>query len=329
MRILFIGNSRIGDFVLASGLPAYLLDRYPEARLTIVCGRSCVPLTKGMPRVERVLVLEKKRHHRHWLDLWRETVGIRWDMVVDLRDTVVSRLLRAGSVHRLKRAAGRIHRVEEIGRVLGLDPPPSPRLWLGPEERAAAAALVPDGPPVLAVGPGATHPTKQWPPERFAEAVVRLTAPDGPLPGARVAALGAPDEREAAMPLLRAVPEERRLDLMDGVPILTAAAVIERAALYLGNDNGQMHVAAAVGAPTLGLFGPTPAYHYRPWGPTGAFVQTDIPYEELAAAHDEAYHARRGLMESLPVDKVCDAAAALLERLGGADEPAADARSGR
>lgn len=312
MRILFIGNSRIGDFILASGLMDHLLAGHPDARLTVVCGRICAPLLAETPRVDRVIVLEKRRFHRHWLDLWRQVAGTRWDLVVDLRDTAVSRLLRAGAVRRVGRSGGGLHRVEENGLVLGLDPPPDPRLWLGPAQREAARRLVPDGPPVLALGPGSTHPSKQWPPERFAELAVRLTAPDGPLPGARVAALGAPAEREAAAPLLAAVPPERRLDLMDRVPILEAAAVIERCALYVGNDNGQMHLAAATGTPTLGLFGPTPARHYRPWGPRAGFVQTDVPYERLAERLRADEASMGSLMASLPVSKVHDAAADLL-----------------
>jgi lipopolysaccharide export system permease protein len=315
VRILFIGNSRIGDFILASGLIAHLLDRHPEARLTVVCGRICVPLLKETPRVERAIVLTKRSFHRHWLDLWKEVVGTRWDLVVDLRDTAVSRLLRAGAVRRLRRSGDRGHRVEEVGRVLALDPPPAPRLWLGERQRGAARDLVPDGPPVLAIGPGSTHRHKQWAPERFAELALRLTGPNGPLPGARVAALGSPDERPAAEPLLAAIPPGRRLDLMDKVPILEAAAVIERAALYVGNDNGQMHLAAATGTPTLGLFGPTPAHHYRPWGANAGFVQADEPYETLAARLKAEGEGTRSLMDGLSVDAVEAAATSLLARL--------------
>lgn len=317
LRILFIGNSRIGDFVLASGLLSHLVETHPDARLSVVCGPSCVPLLAEVPGVEEVIALRKRRHHRHWFDLWRRVVGTRWDLVVDLRNSAVSRLVRAGEVRRLRRAGRPSHRVEEIAGVLDLDPPPSPRIWLGPDQRAFAERLLPDGPPVLAIGPGATHPPKQWPAERFAELATILTGPAGILPGARVAVLGAPDEREAARPVLAAIPPERRLDLMDGVPILEAAAVIERCTLYVGNDNGQMHVSAAVGTPTLGLFGPTPAFHYRPWGARCAFVQTDRPFEDLSAVHETAHRARENLMESLPVAKVAEAARILLAPMGG------------
>ncbi len=72
-----------------------------------------------------------------------------------------------------------------------LDPPPSPRLWTAPRHERAAGTLIPPGAPVLAIGPAANWRGKQWRAERFAELAQRLTAADGPLPGARVAVLAA------------------------------------------------------------------------------------------------------------------------------------------
>ncbi|MDP9195974.1 MAG: glycosyltransferase family 9 protein [Pseudomonadota bacterium] len=302
MRILFISNSRIGDFILTTGLLDHLLETYPQAAITVVCGAICVPLLAEVPRIERVIVLRKKSFSRHWIGLWRQVIGTRWDLVIDLRNTAVSRLLRARQVRRLRRLPGSLHRVEEINQVFGLPGSAMPRLWLGPKQRDFAARLIPDGPPVIAFGPGSTHRHKQWPAERFAELALRLTASDGPFPGARVAVMGVPVERDAALPLLQAIPG--CLDLIDSVPILEAAAVLERCALYIGNDNGQMHLAAATGIPVLGLFGPTPAQVYRPWGKRAAFVQSDQSCEELAPLFDEAVRTGTCLMTGLSVDKV-------------------------
>ena len=68
---------------------------------------------------------------------------------------------------------------------------------------------MPPGPPVLAIGPAANWRGKQWRAERFAELARRLTAADGPLPGARVAVLAAAHERAQAEPLLAAIPPRR------------------------------------------------------------------------------------------------------------------------
>jgi heptosyltransferase-3 len=313
MRILFIGNTRIGDFILASGLIDHLLTTYPDSRLTIVCGAGCVALTRNIPRVDKVIVMRKRKYNRHWFDLWRDVVRTRWDLVVDLRNSGVSFAILSRETTRLQRSR-QIHKVVEAGATLGLSPPPDPRLWIGDDDRASARRLVPEGSPYIVFGPGATLAHKTWPAERFAQLALRLTAPDGLLPGARVVLLGSPDERPAAEPTLRALPEERRVDLMDKADLLQAAAVIERAALYIGNDNGQMHLAAATGAPTLGLFGSTPAQLYGPWGKNCALVTTDESYESLAPLIQGTYTSNATLMDSLSVEKVAQAARDLLGR---------------
>ncbi len=63
----------------------------------------------------------------------------------------------------------REHRVRQLGRLFGLDPPPAPRLWTAPHHDRRAWGLIPSGGPVLAIGPAANWRGKQWRSERFAE----------------------------------------------------------------------------------------------------------------------------------------------------------------
>jgi heptosyltransferase-3 len=208
--------------------------------------------------------------------------------------------------------------VVQLARLFALDPPPAPRLWLGPEHVERAAALVPPGGPVLAIGPAANWRGKEWRAERFAALAHDLTGPGGPLANARVAVLAAAHERTQAQPVLDALPPARRIDLVGRVDLLTAAAVLRRAALFVGNDTGLMHIAAAVGAPTLGLFGPSLASHYGSCGPRAAVASTAIPAEENFRRGFD--HRTTGtLMDSLSVETAAAAARRLLERVA---EPA-------
>ena len=86
------------------------------------------------------------------------------------------------------------------------------------------------------------------------------------VPNAVAVVLGGPgpSERAMAAPLLAALPEA--VDLVGAVSLPEAAAVLQLAALFIGNDSGLMHLSAAAGAPTIGLFGPTDAATYRPAG---------------------------------------------------------------
>jgi ADP-heptose:LPS heptosyltransferase len=310
MDILFITATRIGDAVLSTGLLSYLIQRHPLARLTIAAGPLAAPLFAWVPGLERIVVVNKRRFGLHWLALYAAVAPRRWDMVVDLRRSVLPWLLRSGARKMMGKRDPQQHRVRQLGRLFGLDPPPSPRLWTAPHHDRAAAALIPAGGPVLAIGPAANWRGKEWRANRFAELAQRLTAAGGMLPGARVAVLAAGHERPQAEPLLTALPEDRRIDLVGKLDLPSVAAVLRRCSMFIGNDTGLMHIAAASGTPTLGLFGPSPAEQYAPWGPRAAYVRSAQPAATMFGPGFD--HRTTGtLMDGLTVDAVEAAARGL------------------
>jgi ADP-heptose:LPS heptosyltransferase len=317
MKILFVTATRIGDAVLSTGVLGHLLDRYPGARLTIAAGPAAAPLFEAVPGLERLIVVAKRRWSLHWAALYREVARTRWDLVIDLRGSALAYLLRAGQRHVMGKGAAGEHRVRQLARLFALDPPASPRLWTASRHEQEAAALVPPGGPVVVVGPAANWRGKQWRAERFAELALRLTAPSGPLPGARIAVLAAAHERPQAAPVLAALPTIWRIDLVGRTDLLTAAAVLRRAALFVGNDTGVMHIAAASGTPTLGLFGPSRPEQYAPWGPRTAIATTAFSYGELVGTPGYDHRTTDTLMDSLTVDAAEAAALRLWARVTG------------
>ena len=317
MHILFVSATRIGDAVLSTGLLSYLVERYPDARFTVGAGPVAAPLFEGVPRLERIIVIDKRRYGLHWLGLYAQVAGRSWDLVVDVRGSALAYLLLARKRRVRGKGARDEPRVIQLGRLFGLDPPPSPRLWTLPRHEDAAARLVPTGGPVLAIGPAANWRAKTWRAERFAELAQRLTAPVGVLSGARVAVLAAKHEGSQAAPVLAAVAPERRIDLVGRTDLLTVAAVLKRCALFVGNDTGLMHVAAAAGVPTVGLFGPSPTAHYAPWGPRTAVAQTERPWFSLTSAPDFDHRTADTLMDGLSVDAAEAAVRGLWHRLAG------------
>jgi ADP-heptose:LPS heptosyltransferase len=95
-------------------------------------------------------------------------------------------------------------------------------------------------------------------------------------------------EQALAEPLLAALPGA--IDLCGRLSLAEAAACLAHAALFVGNDSGLMHLAAAAGTPTLGLFGPTPSAEYAPAGRCTAIAVArgprieDLPTEDAIAA---------------------------------------------
>ena len=199
MRLLFITSTRVGDAVLSTGILDACIRRYPELTVTIACGAPAAPLFAAVPNLEELIVLEKRGYARHWLTLWARCVGRYWDMLIDLRGAPITLLLAAKRRRRIGWPDNSVHRVVRLAQVVGLeDDPPAPHLWISNAERRAPARFLPEGPPVLAVGPTANWIGKTWRPQYFAELVGRLTGPRGILPGARVAVCGHGRERQTA-----------------------------------------------------------------------------------------------------------------------------------
>ena len=311
--ILFITATRIGDAIMNMGVLDHLITAHPDARITVGCGPLAAPLFRAIPEVERVIVMKKQKGGGHWLKLWRESVGHRWDMVVDLRGSLTSWFLWAGQrfVKRPNPRAGVRHRVEEAAEVLRLGAAPGTRLWIVAAGEARAAAELPQGQTVLALSPAASAVFKEWAPERFSELALRLTAEDGLLPGAAIAIFGGPGDEARAQAVKAGLEARTVIDLTGQLDLVEAAACLKRAALFVGNDSGLMHMAAAAGTPTLGLFGPTDERLYAPWGEKARIVRAGDRFDERER-RALADTSRESLMGALQVDAVERAAAELM-----------------
>ena len=184
--------------------------------------------------------------------------------------------------------SGGVHASQWLARpleALGLDPPGDLEPILPtPAESTAAAELLarlPEG--FLAIHPGSGSPRKNWPAERFA-AILDSRAQQRPW-----LLVEGPGDATAAAPLA----QRPGAVLTRGLGVRALGAVLARAGLFMGHDSGVSHLAAAWGAPTLALFGPTdPAV----WAPVGRRVRVVL--------------APEGRMDALPVDAVMAAAGA-------------------
>ena len=314
MKILFITSTRVGDAILSTGLLDHLIAENPGAEITVACGPAAASLFATVPGLERIIVLEKMVFSLHWLRLWALCIGRYWDHVIDLRRSPMFYVLAARRRSQLGRGKPGMHRIRQVAEVLGMgNNPPAPRLWLTPELEQKARDLIPDGTPVLAIGPTANWRAKTWRSEHFDELIGRLTGPKGILPGGRVAIFGRDDERPTVLRLIQSIPEQQRVDLVGHLDLIEAYACLSRCQLYIGNDSGLMHLAAASGIPTLGLFGPTQKELYAPWGDHCQVVSTKIPFKDIFPK-DFDHVASDSLMDSLSVDDVEAAARQLWDK---------------
>ncbi|MGZ9100012.1 MAG: glycosyltransferase family 9 protein [Brevundimonas sp.] len=315
-KVLFVTSNRIGDCVISSGVIREIARQLPGARITVACGRPPAPLFRSAPGVERVIILDKKPLGGHWFDLWRQVVGARWDLVIDIRGSALAWLIpvKRRVVYNRGWETGE-RKVEMVSRPLGASTPLDPEMFIDDQARAEAAAVIapqlaggPGPGPVIALAPIANQPGKSWPADRWGQLVEMLKA-EPRFDGWRFMLVGGPGDQPPAAPALAAA-GDRAIDFVGKGDILASAAAIDGAALFVGNDSGLMHVAAAAGRPTLGLFGPTEWWLYGPWGPTAR-----------TAASNETRGAFAPI-EALTTQRVFEAVIDLHDAFIGAGAPA-------
>jgi Glycosyltransferase family 9 (heptosyltransferase) len=169
---------------------------------------------------------------------------------------------------------------------LGLDPSLSPpRCTASPDEERLAASWRERLPPrFFALHPGSGSPKKNWPAERFLTLVDRVRPPEPWL------AVSGPADVDVVEPFRR----RTGCLLVEGLPVRTLGALLGAAAVYVGNDSGVTHLAAAWHTPTVALYGPTDA---RVWSPEGSRVRTiQSPTPEMSGINvDEVARAVEAL----------------------------------
>jgi ADP-heptose:LPS heptosyltransferase len=272
-------------------------------------------LFRAEPGLEALHIITQRKGGGHWFDLYGalRKQG-RFDLAVDIRGSLTTFFLPVKKRFVFRKRAG-LHKLDEFAAMFGKDVAIAPKLYLDEKAHSDAAALVPeDGRRLLVMGLGASNVSKSWAPDRF-ELLARMLI-EGELKGGRVVLIGSPDESAALhAPLVERL-SRNGVDILDvagKLDLMGAAALIARAALYVGNDTGPSHIAAAVGAPTLVLFGPSDERFYGPRGPHARTVRGPrTPAQIKADGYDRLVHTRSWL-DDLDVETVLAAARQMLK----------------
>jgi predicted lipopolysaccharide heptosyltransferase III len=310
-KVLLIRLRSIGDTVLATP-SVFALKRFlPNVEVDILVEDWVAPVLENHPHVDRVLVLERgglvTRAHTA-----RELRSARYDVVYNLHGgTTATFLTRAtGARHRvgfktyqyaqlhnyqapsplLLWGQQKTHSVEQQLALLGWTGVPvtdRPRTQLGvqPEaaeainERLAAAGLTDRK--IALIHPAAAFATKQWATENFSRVAEFLAERDlAPV------AIAAPHENAVIENLLA----EASVPIVSfnlSLPEVTALAA--RSQLFVGNDSGIAHIAAAVGTPSVVIFGSSNVAHWRPWNRAAA----EIVFEEMPCQPCHGYFCEK------------------------------------
>lgn len=346
-RILIIKPSSLGDIVHALPVLAALRKRRPEAHIAWLVKRRWAELLEGNADLDEILRADFSA--REWPGLMKRIFLERYDWVIDLQGLLRSGILafatgspvRVGFdasacreplsslfLNRRVRPAGDArypHIVDKnlaILSGLGLDPPgkeeslPDVRYTIRPEdERAVDAILSGMRETLIGIHPGAGHPVKCWDPERFARLgdllVDRL--------GATLILFGGPDSTERIPRILASM--NRKPMLAPPLTLKQLCALLRRCRVVVSADSGPLHLAAAVGAATVGLYGPSDPAVSGPRGGNVAILCKTCSCKGPKGPFINRRCGERTCIKSLEVEEVFEATRELLETSRGGRTP--------
>lgn len=324
-NILVIRPDRLGDLVMTLPLIKTIRENLPEAKIYLLASNGNAGLLKGDAHISDVFSRERKE------DL-RRMCSIRYDLAID---TVMDWRLKSAFLARKSRAKfligfalgfrGRLFDLKvkpegqkpmsefilDLIRPLGLKISSSiPEFLITPQDKAEAerywANLRLDlTKKIVVIHPGGYYPSQRWMPERFAQVAGEVEKRTG----AQVIIMATSSEVKI-IESIKAGMEEGPLVAMDW-PLRSLAVLFSKSSLFIGNNSGPLHLAAAVGTPTISFLGPTVPHLWRPQGENQVVLKKELSCSPC----QKAYCRRHRCLKEIEVNEVIDEVSKLWKRL--------------
>jgi len=326
--ILLIQTAFLGDAVLTIPLVSAIRDKFPKAALSVLCTPEVAEVFRSHPATPEILLFDKRGDHRSLRARWRLSRTLRarhFELAIIPHRSFTSAALAAlaGIPRRVgfSRSQGRwllshlvpfqwgVHDVERnlaLLEPLGV-PPPSGKLWMRPDpetqsliqQRLKEAGIGPTD-PVLGINAGSVWATKRWLPEGFAAVADRAIRD-----GMKVIFVGGTKD-EPSVHAVTGRMTEKALNWAGKTSLKELIAVIARTNVFLTNDSGPMHIAAACGIPVVALFGPTTKeLGFFPYGAGHKVIEKNLPCRPCGLhGHERCPLGHFECMKSINADEV-------------------------
>jgi len=328
--ILLVPYMWIGDFVRCHSVVRLLKERYPTRPIDVLTTTLCAPLLDYMPGVRKGIVVDLPRkmlafgQHKALAErLKPEGYGSALVMPRTWKAALAPFLAgipqrtgfvgeaRFGLLNDLRWGEKKLPRM--IDRCGALTLPKNediPKDWPKPDlqvpfeaanEWRKAKGLPDNSRTIVAFAPGAVGPSKRWPSQEFAKLGRELAAKNCDL-----WILGGPGESGLADEIAQGIGSDHARNLTS-TDLRNAILALKLARATVSNDSGLVHVSAAIGTPTIGIFGPTSPWHWAPLNPLAATIETltEVPCRPCHKPTCALLHHR--CMNDIPASQVMSA----------------------
>jgi heptosyltransferase III len=305
-RILVVRGGAIGDFIMTLPAVGALRERWPDAHIEILGYPHIIELARGRYYADATRSIDAKPMAGFFIPKavldpeWMEYFG-GFDVVISYLfdpDGIFSDNVRRCGAKQVIEASPRpkdvhaaVHYCRPLESLAIYVDEPRPRIHPSESDREVASRFLKmvGREPIIAIHPGSGSEKKNWPVENFV-AVARWMTDE--FAAQLLVVQGEADER--AVKKLTSLLAPRPLTVAGGLKLVELAAVLERCALFLGNDSGITHLAAAVGAPVVATFGSASPPIWEPRGERVRVVRfCDNDVAQVNAAIEELWGAPR------------------------------------
>tara|TARA_Y100001970_G_scaffold272913_2_gene370225 strand:+ start:933 stop:1850 length:918 start_codon:yes stop_codon:yes gene_type:complete len=296
VKILIICSNLVGDTVLSTGVISYFQKKYPESLITFIAGPKAISLFNNSTNIDQIHSVKKKKFNLHWFDIYFKTIKIKWDIIVDLRSSLLSYFLANKKKYIFKKKTN-IHHILQLTQSLGFD---CSNLKIDTnelEEKIAKKQIKSDFKHLI-VFPGGNWEPKIWPIEKYNKMLIKLYQSNNKIKFILVGS--AEEKKDYLFNISKNIPSENIIDIF-GESLTQTAAYMKFSDLFIGNDSGLMHLSCACNLKTISLFGPTDDKIYGPWGKENIVIRTK---ENLDHFNKLNLDEKKSYMDTITVDQV-------------------------
>jgi len=314
-NILFITLSNIGDVILTLPVLDTLRERYPLSKITVICGKRPAKIFQDNPYIHRFIPYDKHSPLKEKIKLFNELKKEKFDIVVDLRNSLFGLLLPARRKTLPWRflSNARMHmRDKHLNRIgdYKISNPKNLSLYIKVEDREYINTLLkihnisPED-TIIVIAPGARSSVKIWPKERFLSLSMALIDEFN----AKIFLVG--DSADIFISEYIAERSGKRvIDITNKTTLTQLACLLKISRLVITNDSAVLHLASYLDVPTIGIFGPTDEIKYGPWSSIKMVVKKDIYCRPCESA--QCRYNTRDCMQMIKVIDVLNAARNIL-----------------
>ena len=252
MKILVISSNLIGDTILSTGVIDYFLINNPTAKFTFLIGPTAAQIYEHFPSLDKVIVIKKRKLNLHWIEMYLNCRKTKWDIVIDLRSSLISYFFNVKKRYIFKKKEN-LHHIDQLKKSFNLKLAPL-NIYTSNYEEEEVVKNLDQKYKYIVIFPGGNWAPKIWPIKSYNDLLKQLYKN---YLNIRFIIVGSKKEKKLYLENIKKnLPDDIFIDIM-GENLTLTSAYMKKSLLFIGNDSGLTHLSFASNLSTIGLFGPT------------------------------------------------------------------------